>query len=94
MNRGIWGGVAAAAVLGLYVCSQAAELPPDYYEEGRAAYARGDYPLAVDRLTEALLRGPGDKRAQRLLVSAGQKIMGKQALDTISFCLLYTSRCV
>ena len=84
MNRGIWGGVAAAAVLGLYVCSQAAELPPDYYEEGRAAYARGDYPLAVDRLTEALLRGPGDKRAQRLLVSAGQKIMGKQALDTIS----------
>lgn len=76
--------IAAGAVVCLFVAGQGAEPVRDYFEEGRTAYSRGDYPLAVDRLSEALARSPGDKRAQRLLVAAGQKIMGKQAMDQVS----------
>ncbi|MBK8575926.1 MAG: hypothetical protein IPN90_09705 [Elusimicrobia bacterium] len=38
----------------------------------------------MDRLTEALVRGPGDKRVQRLLLAVGQKLMGGDDLDKIS----------
>lgn len=84
MKRGRWALVAAGAVVCFFWVGQGAEPVRDYFEEGRAAYSRGDYPLAVDRLSEALARSPGDKRAQRLLVAAGQKITGKQALEQIS----------
>lgn len=84
MRKWNFGLVAAGAVLCLIVKSQGTESFRDYFEEGQAAYARGDYPLAVDRLSEALARSPGDKRAQRLLVAAGQKIIGKQTQNQIS----------
>ncbi len=78
----LWGATLAAIVF--FAGRATAEPSRDFYQEGRAAYERGDYPLAVDRLSEALIRSPADKRAQRLLVAAGQKVMEKQSLDQIS----------
>ncbi len=84
MKKGMILWVVTGAVVGLWAGGMGAEPLRDYLQEGRAAYDRGDYPLAVDRLTEAVVRFPTDKRAQRLLVAAGQKMVDKQALDQIS----------
>lgn len=84
MIKGKYFGFAAGAVILLLIRCGGAEPPPDYFQEGQTAYARGDYRLAVDRLTEALIRGPGDKRAQRLLVAASQKMLEQEKADQLS----------
>lgn len=58
--------------------------PADNFKEGQAAYDRGDYAVAVDRLTDALIRSPGDARAQRMLVLAGQKLMEREKMAPLS----------
>jgi tetratricopeptide (TPR) repeat protein len=84
MNKEKFVGFAAVAVILFISGSQGAEPPRDYFQEGQAAYTRGDYPLAVDRATEALIRGPGDKRSQRLLVAASQKIIEQEKANQMS----------
>lgn len=73
------------AFLLLCACVSAQAAPdPDYYKEGRAAFEAGNYLAAVDRLTEALLRSPGDPRSQTLLVAAGKKLIESRSLSKMS----------
>jgi tetratricopeptide (TPR) repeat protein len=71
-------------VIILFTGSHAAVDPSvSYYKEGQAAYDRGDYSIAVDRLTEALIHSPRDKRISRLLLAAGQKLIDRNEFDRI-----------
>ncbi len=73
------------AFLLLCACVSAQAAPdPDFYKEGRAAFEAGNYLAAVDRLTEALLRSPGDPRSQTLLVAAGKKLIESRSLSKLS----------
>lgn len=57
---------------------------PDYYKEGRAAFESGNFLTAIDRLTQALLRSPGDSRCQSLLVAAGKKLIETRSFSKLS----------
>lgn len=78
-------GLAGVFVLALCAWSSArAATEPDFYKEGRTAYEAGNYFAAVDRLTEALLRSPGDSRSQALLVAAGKKLIETRSFSKLS----------
>jgi tetratricopeptide (TPR) repeat protein len=71
-----------ATVVGA-ACVFGAEAGEDFFSNGLSAYERGDYPSAIDQLTEGLVRHPRDQRAQRLLAAAGQKLLDRDEAGKI-----------
>jgi tetratricopeptide (TPR) repeat protein len=82
MSQARWLLAAMIAAVGA-VSSVGEEQQNDAFRDGRAAFDRGDFAAAVDRLTEALVRSPGDKRVQGLLLVAGQKLVEREDLKKI-----------
>ncbi|MBL8023276.1 MAG: hypothetical protein JNK54_03190 [Elusimicrobia bacterium] len=74
---------AGALVLLLGSAFAGEETPKSYFQEGQAAYDRGEYAAAVNLLTEALIHTPRDRRVSRLLLSAGQKVIDGNKIDRI-----------
>lgn len=78
-----WAAFAGAALFMAIAGAGADSWGEKFYEDGEAAFHRGDYETAVDRLTRALLHHPSDARAQRLLTAAGEALSARQDLNRI-----------
>ena len=100
--RGRWLGVFAAAII-LAVCGlwlARSFLPTDPVREGWAAYARGDWEVAVERARERLKAAGDDVAALRLLARASVRLgrdssamavyqrLGPDAMTPDDLCLL------